>query len=273
MSIFFKPEDALHFSDAIKSAILRDSKQADALTSASGKFTIENAKKALEYIRDRAKVGNFPWYKGMRPHNNIPEIVNFKVPKGDYSIGVEIEHRMANQKAREEAIDFIFDMDYVCLDSDGGGALLEATFPPILLSEIDEKWNACRWLDFLKKNKSVATSDPTDYVGIHVNIGSSTYKGMSHDNFNTKRVVIATMFTAKEAIRYFGRNAVGMHPQSNGVTNWVEMRMFHTTDDSKTLLWYVVAARILMDWVEDKISNKDLKAIMQAEYNNYWSIK
>lgn len=275
--MFFKPEDALKFHQAHKQEVLLQARAAG-FKIEGGTLTIQAAQVALDYIAEQAVNRIFPWWKALRPHDTIEAIKNFKVPDGDYSVGLEHECNVIDDdsiKARRQIVDFLKQEDYVCIDSDGAGGragakvMLEATFPPVLASTIGLDWAGCRYVDFIGKNKLVVPATPTThYVGVHINMakGSPTAKWHRYANFYTPHGELNK--------KYFGR-AMGfsMACQGNGVTKWIEFRMFNTTEDPVQLLWYVRCAQTLIDLIEaGKDGDGKVYNHLEEAYNKFFNV-
>lgn len=273
--MFFEHEDVQHMSANQKAKVIAAARRGGMqgittdhygrITGINTEITPEITKAALDYIAERAKSFTFPWQKDMRPHDIVPSLRDFKVPAGDFSVGLEIEHRMTSD-ARHKAVDWLRNEPRACMDADGG-SLFEATFPPILFSEITDDWGPYRYSRFLHAEKLTAASYALG-IGIHVNVGSDP-ETMKKANANIYYGWDGFPNREKNQ-KYFNRQPYGGIYQQAGGKFW-EMKMFACTTDVDKIGWYATAGvAILKTFAAGKSTADSIYAALEVAYNEYW---
>lgn len=241
-------------------------------------LTIKDAEAVLNKVAELAVEGKFPLYKTMRPHDIVPSIRDFKPKKGDYGVGIEYELRPVNQAARKAIIDFVRDMPYVTADSDGGGSLLEITFPPINVSDIDvNTWGPTMLAAYLRDNKLVDEQFMRSHaVGIHVNLSNDSNNG------NWSRAFMygadyGPPLLSEKLHKFYGRRPYG---GANNQGKFVEFKMFQSLPDPNWIMWCVNAAIILEKCAQESIKRKqprvlvgDVATALSEGWDSFFNVK
>lgn len=199
--------------------------------------------------------GRRRWF---RPWDVVPKLKDWKAPKGDYGIGVEIELGFTNQEACRKVAARVQKWEHITLDFEGGQYPIEATFPPVLYSEIGPRTQFIRYLDYLNENKAmVVKHQESSNVGTHINVS------VGGRNINPSRCTevnrVLQTLTQKENKLYFGRIRPYGHlfaqPEESTRDRWIEFKMFNSTLDAKALQKYIDVSVALADLV---VSRKDV---------------
>jgi hypothetical protein len=267
--MYFEKKDIPHLNTRQKQTILGTAQRAGYV----GGFSEEACKAALDYVASQAEVFRFPWQKDMRPHDIAPELKNIVAPSGDFTVGVEIEHPIKDEK-RKQVVEFLKQFPYVTIDSDGGW-LFEVTFPVCLLSQVDDKWGPYQYSRFLKEIDACG-SYTRGAAGIHVNMGTCDAD---------MRKIARTMGTFEHSSwgggpafqnggypqKFWNRNPYGdMYAMGGG--RWYEMKMFKTTTDVDMLGWYLACGAAIMIGLREGANTKaKLQAVIEEAYNSYWA--
>lgn len=221
-------------------------------------FTAEQAEFALANIelairnREWDKFKHLCLSKWTRPWEVVPELKQFKAPKGDYGVGIEIEMGFNSDKDATFFCEYMKDWKNVTFDREGGKYPIETTFPPTIYSEINSRYLPFRYLRYLTKNKDrVYKHDETAAVGTHINVskgGITNYNpnGRLTDLNNCLKNIIKNNDLN---IKYFGRRPYGLAFNQG---KWVEFKLFNSQLSDKRLRQYIDIAVSLIDLVVGK---------------------
>lgn len=217
-------------------------------------------KQAIANIISRNPTGVWKWY---RPWEVVPHLRNFKAPDGDYGIGIELELGFPSREVASSIARAVQHWKYITLDFEGGNNPIEATFPPVLLSKLN---NAQIWRYLMLINSAVVPRDiqnNTYNAGCHINISKGgTIPSRISDRCATMSRCLYKLHTNK----YFNRAPYG-YLYWHG--KFVEMKMFKATTDKKEIKKYINIAVALADllYSSERITGKSVAAALELGYN------
>lgn len=207
--------------------------------------------------------------KWLRPWNVVPELRNFTVPAGDYSVGIEVEYGFRTQQDAAFIANVIKNWRYITMDSEGGQNGIEVTFAPMLYSKFGPTSQACRYLKLLDNNReSVRAHSPASLVGTHVNLSFAGYSHTNNTQYARMRKINAYVDTRRHYIhngyreqgesglvraeqdKYFGRVPYeGMNAQPTHM----EFKLFNSVTDWRVLRKYVNISVSLLELIRSNV--------------------
>lgn len=220
--------------------------------------------------RDRNDLYRHGLSKWIRPWEAVPRLANFRVPVGDFGVGLEIERGFVDVEAASTIAKKVQNWHYLALDYEGGHTPIEATFAPILYSKFNSRSQPIRYTKLLQENSQLLVDHPeqSSAVGIHVNVSKG---GVSGFNSVRLRALVSLMYhdlTREEKRKYFGRgNPYGwMYNQEA----FIECKMFNSVADPAAVYRYVDVAVALVDLVtkeEEPLSLSNVRRVLEEAYN------
>lgn len=219
-------------------------------------------------------------YKWLRPWQVVPELRNFKAPRGEYAVGVEVEFGFKSYPALKNVIEKIRNWKYITLDREGPSGcddVLEVTFPPVLYGKFGYNSQAMRYLRILDSLKDTLYAHGEDEeVGTHINVslGGHSFKGGNNwDEFlsNSRQSSVSRLLRdmdTDDKYRYFGRDPYGyIFTQADG--KYLEFKLFNSTTDHSQLRRYVNIAVSLAQLIAGKepITTGTVYVALERGYN------
>jgi hypothetical protein len=192
--------------------------------------------------------------KDWRPWNTLDEY-KFNLKGGEYTVGVEIEMGMADGAERLRLVKAINKWKHITVDGEGGIYGIEVTFPPILLSKLNNKHKMFKYLDILKEY-NIVKHDQWAHVGTHVNVGAN---GITANALNALNATLRTLDNNTK-LKYFGRE----DPYGYGYYNrkYIEYKLFNSTTDKRKLKQYIKVAVAFTKCIVDKTT--DMQSVLLA---------
>lgn len=231
-----------------------------------------------ELIMDRLNI--YKWY---RPWVVVPKLANFQVPEGDYSIGIEVEYGFQSLEAAKKIANVIKNWRYITIDNEGGLHGMEVTFAPTLLSKINSKMQAFRYLRLLNwYDECVRDHRAGEMIGTHVNVSYMGYdRDYEDDNYERLKSINSVfdtrhdylydefdnqMLTFDQQEKYFGRVP---YEGLNFQETHIEFKCFNSVKDWKKLRKYINIAVALTDLYRsnEEISYDTVVAALERGYN------
>lgn len=169
-------------------------------------------------------------------------------------LGFEFETGFETEAIYQKIINFVWkNVDHVAIDKEGYGRFCpEFTFSPENLSNYMEGKSAIqRTLMWMKENK-IRMADFGDHpVGTHLNISTPTFRSIdrSAQERVTRLIAHSLLFlNKKDHKELFGRTAYGVGQLGEG--NWIEFKIFRSTDDAKVFDQYLRISQRMAELVE-----------------------
>lgn len=231
-------------------------------------FTEEQAAYALEKIEEAIRNRDYEGWsrvglsKWTRPWDVVPELRQFSVPEGDFGVGIEVEMGFKSTEDAAYFCNWMKDWKYVTFDYEGGDYPIEATFPPMLYSEMNNRSLPFRYLRKLTKEKDrVFEHRENDCVGTHINVSKGGITNYNPDGRlgDLNRALKELTGNKDLSTKYFGRRPYGLAFNQG---RYIEFKLFNSQLSDKRLRQYIDMAVSLVELVVGKLDTTiDAKAV------------
>lgn len=192
--------------------------------------------------------------KGIRPWHIVN--VTEKLDPNQPWLGFEYEMGLATKTEYDKLINFVWkNINHCAVDKEGYGTYCpEITFSPENLENYMNGTSAIQRTIKWMNEQGIKMLDFGDYpVGTHLNVSTPAFRALSMVSGQTQNVsnLIACsllMLTADEHRELFGRVAYGVGQHGEG--QWIEFKIFRSTDNLTVLDKYMRLGRYMAELVE-----------------------